>query len=360
MHLRPSTGGLPGSCSVIVSMWKTAMRVVAALPLALTLAACSRGPDSAAQERMTQEQAALLSEAGIADFDPRGTLAAALQRADDRAVRDLLVFTAAHSPDMFQQIVQLRPNVRLDGVNRSYNDSPVLVEIIRSGPNPESLLTTAPAILAKGGRVDDADGAGVTALHAAAFRGSPALVRMLLDMGASIAATDRQGQTVLHHAVANGSAEVMRLLLDRGAAAGALDHAGRTAMHTLAASQRASVEAAAVLIAAGTPFDTPDTAGFYPLDMAIEAGQIKLVEELLKAGAEVNRDNARGTCPLFEAMVRSRAVPHVAVELLLRYGADPDFVMKKPDYASRNGGTPRARAAYEGVDRQTKALFQVD
>ncbi len=76
--------------------------------------------------------------------------------------------------------------------------------------------------------VDAPDEAGGTALMHAARGGHGAVVRLLLDAGASVHQTNEAQETALHLAAQHGGTEVARLLLAAGADYAARDADGRT------------------------------------------------------------------------------------------------------------------------------------
>jgi ankyrin repeat protein len=71
--------------------------------------------------------------------------------------------------------------------------------------------------LERGANIDEANGAGETALHQAARNKCTAMVQLLLDKGAKIDATDNDGDTALHMAALYSCKEVLELLVERGA-----------------------------------------------------------------------------------------------------------------------------------------------
>jgi ankyrin repeat protein len=84
---------------------------------------------------------------------------------------------------------------------------------------------------------------GNTPLGLAAFFGRAAIVRLLLDRGADVAAVAQNYMKVqpLHAAVAGRSAEVVALLLDRGADANARQQVGYTPLMGAAAGGREDI-----------------------------------------------------------------------------------------------------------------------
>src|SRR4051812_36698635 len=74
---------------------------------------------------------------------------------------------------------------------------------------------------------------GETALYAAVCAGDPAIVRVLLDGGALVAAEAAQDSSSLHAAAEEGNAELVRLLLeaDGACALGRFDYVDRTPLH---------------------------------------------------------------------------------------------------------------------------------
>jgi ankyrin repeat protein len=82
---------------------------------------------------------------------------------------------------------------------------------------------------------------GWTALHLAAAFGTPAAVRLLLDLGAKVDAvsTNPQANQPLHAALALGrNPETVQMLLDAGADPNARQVAGFTAIYSAAAANR--------------------------------------------------------------------------------------------------------------------------
>ncbi|KAK4163263.1 hypothetical protein QBC43DRAFT_213093 [Cladorrhinum sp. PSN259] len=67
-------------------------------------------------------------------------------------------------------------------------------------------------LIARGARVDNQERAGRQAIHFAAFRSVPHLVR-LVEAGASLDATDRMQRTVLHVGVLSGQLDVVRYII---------------------------------------------------------------------------------------------------------------------------------------------------
>ncbi len=81
----------------------------------------------------------------------------------------------------------------------------------------------------------------------------------------------------------------------------------------------------------GCPVDAVNRQGFTALHVAAQEHAIEVMDELLKAGADVNARNVYGSTPLWVAVFNSRGRGE-AIELLLRNGADPDAI----DHAGRS------------------------
>jgi 26S proteasome non-ATPase regulatory subunit 10 len=100
---------------------------------------------------------------------------------------------------------------------------------------------------------------GQTALHFATSKGNLDIVRKLATHKASARTKDKRGQLALHRAAAVGSAPILRLLLQNRSPINATDMDGMTALHH-----------------------------------AISEGHGQAALELLKAGAETDKENADG------------------------------------------------------------------
>ena len=210
---------------------------------------------------------------------------------------------------------------------------------------------------------------GMTALHWAAYHDDAALVGMLLDAGAGVAAENRYGvtalslaaenanvamverllaagadpnttlpggETVLMTAARTGRVGAVRALVARGADIGAPESArGQTALMWAAAEGHADV--VGTLIEIGADFRTPLDSGFTPLLFAVREGHLGVVRTLLSAGADVNgavetvaprgreyragRPIRVGTTPLVVAVTNAHWDVAAA---LLDAGADPN------------------------------------
>ena len=132
------------------------------------------------------------------------------------------------------------------------------------------------AWLDEGGGVDArcAEAADMTLLMAAAFGGQEAMVRMLLQRGASVNLQDSIGTTALMYAAGNGHTTIVQALLDAKADPSLQDHDGSTALmiaeqekHTATAqllrqhATRQTAEAEAAVMHAAATASTPNRSG---------------------------------------------------------------------------------------------------
>jgi TonB family protein len=89
--------------------------------------------------------------------------------------------------------------------------------------------------------IDSRGEAGWTALMYAARGGHQAIVRLLLDAGASVDLQSDAQETALHLAAQNGRTEVVRLLMEAGADFAARDAEGRTPLFRAIEGRHAAV-----------------------------------------------------------------------------------------------------------------------
>ncbi len=189
----------------------------------------------------------------------------------------------------------------------------VLLEAVKSGyvPMVDLVLTAGAALSPNGAEIEFA-----------ADRGNADVARRLAaylhERGDAAAAAKQLGMALLAAARA-GHANVAAVLLEGGADVNALDDSKKTALHWNAMwGKRDRMRLFEVLHAAGADLDRLDVDGVCPLVYAVAGGFTDLVHALLNAGARVHPENAFP--PLFQAAYDGK--PEL-VEILLAAGADP-------------------------------------
>ena len=178
---------------------------------------------------------------------------------------------------------------------------------------------------------------GVTPLHRAAQLGMESVANVLLESGADVNARTVRGETPLHFAAKYsstlGHGEVtglLRLLIASGADIEATtSSAEESALHLAALVGDAL--AASILISAGAEVNRRDAEGDCPLHKACrrivapEANRVRTVRLLLTSGASANAVNCSGHSPLhLLLLLRDDELDLDVVRVLLSHQADPN------------------------------------
>ncbi|XP_061091867.1 ankyrin repeat domain-containing protein 50 [Conger conger] len=151
----------------------------------------------------------------------------------------------------------------------------------------EGRLDMAALLVREGGApLESRDSEGRTALHAAAWRGSPEAVGLLLRSGADPDARDKEGRPPLHSAAWQGQAAVARLLLDSGGATADLACRQQGATALCIAAQEGHADVVAVLLERGANPRHTDRYGRRPAKVAGKRGYTNIVRLLESHGAE--------------------------------------------------------------------------
>jgi ankyrin repeat protein len=195
-------------------------------------------------------------------------------------------------------------------------------------------------LIAKKARVDVANEFGYTPLAEAVKQGDARMVRMLLDAGSGSEGANPDGQTALMIAIKNGDVAVFNMLIDAGAKINVVEKGqDQTPLMWAAAATRNGAEMVRTLIAKGANVnararfnDWPAQitsepraqyhayGGLTPLVYASRAGCYACVEELIKAGADVNLPTPEGISPLMVALENNQ---NGVAKLLIERGANP-------------------------------------
>ena len=139
-------------------------------------------------------------------------------------------------------------------------------------------------------------------------------VRELLDEGASPATVSQDGFTPLHLAAFFGHPETVRLLLDRGAEVDPVSDNDLRVRPLNSAAAGGHGKVVALLLEHGAAVDGPEGAGFTPLHVAAENGDVESARLLLAAGANPERHTDDGRSAADMASARG----HAGVLALLR------------------------------------------
>ncbi|KAF7035108.1 hypothetical protein CFC21_046029 [Triticum aestivum] len=161
---------------------------------------------------------------------------------------------------------------------------------------------TAAWLLERGASPRAPDVDGETPLHWAAYNGDRDLAMLLLCKGADVGATNPRG-TALHVAAMRGFPEVIRVLLRHGADPNKF--ASRVFTPLVSSLLGGSVECMKLLIEAGANVHAGGFSGATPLLLACSRrGNIGFVKCLLKAGADPNVPDELGRLPIEIAAVQ--------------------------------------------------------
>eukprot|EP00004_Rigifila_ramosa_P018901 TRINITY_DN4754_c0_g1_i1.p1 TRINITY_DN4754_c0_g1~~TRINITY_DN4754_c0_g1_i1.p1 ORF type:complete len:875 (+),score=217.57 TRINITY_DN4754_c0_g1_i1:3-2627(+) len=155
-----------------------------------------------------------------------------------------------------------------------------------------------------------------TALHEAALEGQEAIVRRLLERGATVNAVDADDMTPLHGAARRGHLHICDILLGAGANPNPKNSDELTPLHF--AAQRGLEAVVRDLVARGADFRARDVFQNTPLHYAASEDRVSAIEVLAKCGAPVDAQNDRGSTPLHLAAVKGKTA---ACKALLDAGA---------------------------------------
>jgi len=184
-------------------------------------------------------------------------------------------------------------------------------------------LEMADLLMRAGADVKAANEFGATALYAASEHANPAMALKLLAAGADANMPLMSGETPLMVAASRGNIETLRALLKGGADPNAQEaNGGHTAL-MWAVSQRQSA-VVDELVKAGANVQLASKTGFTPLMFAAQQGDADSARILLQAGARA--DDAQPKTGLTSLMIASAMGHAQAVELLLDNGADANAV----------------------------------
>ena len=186
-------------------------------------------------------------------------------------------------------------------------------------------LPVVDLLLARGAPIDARNLAGATALFVAVDADRTDVARRLIERGADVNLTGRGGITPVSAAAYRGNDGIVEALLGRGADDRAIDDTGKPPIVYAAAAAR--VDIVTRLLARNI-----DINARYPNDLTLlmwacgpdEAAQeeqaIRIVRQLLDAGARIDDRDARGRTALMIAAEGGRSG---IANLLLARGADP-------------------------------------
>ncbi|MEZ5409524.1 MAG: ankyrin repeat domain-containing protein [Acidimicrobiales bacterium] len=197
-----------------------------------------------------------------------------------------------------------------------------------------------------------ADDAG-RALLDAAGRGDTAAARRLLADGAPVDPVDAAGRTPLVVASYAADLELAGVLVEAGADVNHQDRTKQSA-YLIATSEIGPDDGLALLgltLANGADVAAKDSFNGTGLIRAAHRGYADIVDELLRAGIEVDHVNGLGWTALLEAIILGDGgADHTrVVQLLLDAGADPGL-------ADNDGVTPLAHARARSFDAIAGAL----
>ena len=165
-----------------------------------------------------------------------------------------------------------------------------------------------------GADINQLDVDGHQPLHVAAAQGELVVIRLLLENGADIDGLDSEGYSPLHIAIMGGKTQVADFLIKQGAA-----YDANSLLFAAIENQVIDRDVFRLLTSLDADVNLPDSEGYTPLILAINADDRRLVKYLITQGdADPNKRGKAGKSPLYLATERGDAD---IIRLLKRHGA---------------------------------------
>lgn len=200
------------------------------------------------------------------------------------------------------------------------------------------------ALLQSGANANLKDGTGRTLLHHAADADRTRFLQILLDSGADVNAADNDGDTPLILAAGKGYTGSATILCGKGADANKKDEKGETALlKAINVQYERGLGVVNVLANSGADLNAANNSGEAPLHRAIRQKHYRILELLLKKGANANVQNSKGETVLMElarteppsgtGSARNRAILNNreairVMTIFLKNGVDPNIMNK--------------------------------
>ena len=166
----------------------------------------------------------------------------------------------------------------------------------------EGDLAEAERLLLKGAQINGGDAQGRTAVTAAAYGNQLVMVQLLVQRGADVNLKDRDGLNafLVSASQVGHESDLLVVMLNGGAKLDVTDALGNTALARAAKNGHADLVRR--LGVAGIPVNSSNAAGDTALEEALRAGDcsdayLQTVDELIRAGADVNRAGVDGRRP---------------------------------------------------------------
>jgi ankyrin repeat protein len=178
-------------------------------------------------------------------------------------------------------------------------------------------IEIAQLLIQHGVKMSPVNDFGWTPLHCAVARAhsSRTWVRLLLDAGADISATSEMYGSILYTATMRGTPSIVQLLLQRGATPTTMDSDGDTLLHCSQWDQLGTEATVGLFLDAGVNIEATNKRGRTPLHQAAKYGREDYVKELLKWGAHVDATDNKGRTPL-QAFLKWRPISSAARHIL--------------------------------------------
>ena len=225
---------------------------------------------------------------------------------DENGMTPLMYQPKQHAPEVMKALIELGADPNRRGASQR---TPLIYASISGGVDAVMLL------IESGSEIDAREADGATALMNAAQLGHDAKVRLLLKLGANPNLVDNAGQTALMKAAKHVELPYWLALQESGKLT--RPKANESAGSSPGLANNGSVEA---LLQAGAQVNAKDKKGQTALMLAVQQGNLPVIDRLLALGADPNIISSEGDTALRIARRRWPTWPDL-VETLRQGGA---------------------------------------
>jgi len=250
------------------------------------------------------------------------------------------------SPEPLERLCQRSKVIRLEDRN-SFGYTPLLSAVATG------VKVTVAKLLALGANIHATDNQASGVLHLAATYGKTEVLTLLLGKASvlDVEALNSKGNTPLLLAVANGHQSSVVALLDSGANPYVTDEMHMTLLHYAALTDNWILLTELKSRAITLDLNAISTLGRTALLLAVEKGNIMIVEELVDLGAHVDSTDAEGWNALHIAAYYGQ---DSVMELLLKQKFKLDINFRLP----ADGNSPLGIAVRKGHLAVVKTLLE--